>query len=129
MSSPVPLPRGATNASTSTAAAATSAPTARGSPRRSPRAAADISAPSAKPTWNTTHVMRITPPTRAMPASGPSAWAMPRLASGTPPNGNENRSASTRLWAAGRPITPQRPGGATSSATPCQLAKSRLVTM
>ena len=61
---------------------------------------------------------RITPPTRTMPANGPPTWLMPRLASGTPPNGNEKRTASTSVWAAGRPMTRHRPGGATSAATP-----------
>ena len=46
---------------------------------------------------------RMTPPTRAMPANGPAACAMPSVASGTPPNGNEKRSASTSECAAGRP--------------------------
>ena len=91
-----------------------------GSPRRG---AARRSRRAAKPSWNTTHVRRITPPTRAIPTSGPAAWVMPRLASGTPPNGNEKRSASTRVWAAGRPITRQRPFGAASAARPWRQAK------
>ena len=84
-----------------------------------------ISAPRAKPSWNTTHVSRITPPTRTTPASGPAAWAMPRLASGTPPNGNEKRSASTSVWAAGRPIARHRPAGAASAATPWKQREDR----
>ena len=80
-------------------------------------------APRAKPICKTTHVIRITPPTRTMPASGPPTWLMPRLASGTPPNGNEKRTASTSVWAAGRPMTRQRPGGAISAATPWNEAK------
>ena len=72
--------------------------------------------------------MRITPPTRAMSANGPPTWAMPRLARGTPPNGKENRSASTSVWASGRitPITAppidaaRRRAGTVSSATPCR---------
>ena len=82
-----------------------------------------MSAPMAKPSWNTTQVRRMTPPTRATPASGPAAWEMPRLASGTPPNGNEKRSASTSVCAAGRPITRQRPPGEARAATPWRLAK------
>ena len=71
-----------------------------------------------KPTWKTTHVTRITPPTRASSASGPAACEMPRLASGTPPAGNEKRTASTSVWAAGRPMMRHRPVGAASSASP-----------
>ena len=80
--------------------------------------------PRANPSCSTTHVSRITPPTRTTPASGPATWAMPRLASGTPPNGNEKRTASTSVWAAGRPTTRQRPVGATSSARPWNAANT-----
>ena len=60
--------------------------------------------------------------------SGPPAWLIPMLASGTPPNGQENRSASTRVCAAGRPITRQRPFGATSAASPWNVAKISVAT-
>ncbi len=78
----------------------------------------------AKPSCSTTQVMRMTPPTRTTPASGPETCEMPRLASGTPPNGNEKRSASTRANAAGRPITRQRPFGEARAASPWSEANT-----
>ena len=87
------------------------------------------STPRAKPTWNTTHVSRITPPTRTTPANGPAASAMPRLASGTPPNGHEKRSASASVWANGRPIVLHRPSGAATAAAAWNEAYTALATM
>ena len=66
---------------------------------------------SANPSWKMSHVMRITPPMRATPRNGPPTCEMPSEASGTPPNGNEKRSASASVWAAGRPITRHGPLG------------------
>ena len=77
---------------------------------------------SANPTWNTTHVSRITPPSRAMPSSGPPACEMPSVASGTPPKGNDIRTISTSVWAAGRPIVRQGPVGAKPAAAACSPA-------
>ena len=83
-------------------------------------------------------MIRITPPTRASAANGPPAWAMPRLASGTPPNGKENRSASTSVWASGRMTTDHRTArsssarlraGTVSSATPWHAANTTLAAM
>ena len=106
-----------------TATVVTAATAGQSSRRERPASAI---APTANPSWNTTQVMRITPPTRASPAIGPATCEMPRLASGTPPNGKEKRTASTREWAAGRPITRHRPFGAASSARPWRQAKIRL---
>ena len=103
-------------ASTSTTTTTAAAPNA-GQSRRC-AGVRSTTAPSAKPSWNTTHVSRITPPTRPTMINGPPAWPMPMLASGTPPNGHEKRSASTSVCAAGRPMTRQRPVGATSAARP-----------
>ena len=58
----------------------------------------------------------MAPPTLTVPAKGPAASAMARLASGTPPKGHEKRSASASVCASGRPIVPQRPAGATNAA-------------
>ena len=44
------------------------------------------------------------------------------LASGTPPNGNENLMISTSVWAAGRPITRHVPVGAARAARAWALA-------
>ena len=119
--SPVAWPRGATDASTAMTATAAIPPKAC---QLGWRLGADsMMAPSAKPTWRTAHVMRMTPPTRTIPRNGPPTWLMPRLASGTPPNGNEKRTASTRANAAGRPITRQRPDGEASAARPWKQAK------
>ena len=83
----------------------------------------------AKPIWNTTQVMTMTPPTRAMPESGPATWEIPSVANGTPPNGKEKRSASTRVCAAGRAMTRHGPVGAAIAATPCSEAKIRQAAM
>ena len=72
---------------------------------------------SAKPSWKISQVMRMTPPMRATPRNGPPTCEMPSEASGTPPKGNEKRSASARVWAAGRPITRHGPSGAIRAAT------------
>ena len=79
---------------------------------RTRRANAWAGPATAKPIWNTNHVSRITPPTRTTPTRGPPTCDIPIVASGIPPNGNENRTASARAWAAGRPITRQAPIGA-----------------
>ncbi len=75
-----------------------------------------IRSPRRKPIWKTIQVIRITPPMRATPANGPATWAMPIDASGTPPNGNEKRSASTSVCAVGRAMICQRPAGTASAA-------------
>ena len=79
----------------------------------------------ANPIWNTTQVSRITPPKRTVPASGPSAWPIGSVASGTPPNGNTNRSASASVCAAGLPITRHGPVGAQSAATGVEAGEDR----
>lgn len=59
----------------------------------------------------------MTPPARTISANGPAACPMATLASGTPPNGKQNRNASASVCAAGRPITRHGPRGATHAAT------------
>ena len=71
---------------------------------------------------------RMTPPTRTTPANGPAAWEIPRLASGTPPNGHEKRSASASVWANGRPIVLHRPIGAATAAAAWNEANTALAT-
>ena len=78
---------------------------------------------SANPIWSVTHVSNTAPPTRTMPTSGPALWLMARLASGTPPNGKQNRNASATVCAAGRPITRHTPVGAIIAASPWKAAK------
>ncbi len=73
------------------------APVADGRRRRTSRGTFGAGPASAKPSWNTTQVRRMGPPTREMTRSGPPAWAIAMLASGTPPNGNENLMISTSV--------------------------------
>ena len=89
--------------------------------RPAPRPAATAArsaADSATPRPTVTSVRSSAPPSRASGARGPAAWPMASDASGTPSNGNANRTASTRVMAAGRPSQRQRPPGATAAAVP-----------
>ena len=73
--------------------------------------------PPITPSWNTTQVTRITPPIAAIWPNGPATCEIPIDASGTPPNGNEKRSASASVCITGRPITRHGPMGAIAAAT------------
>ena len=132
--SPVADPRGAIAASTTTTAITPSPIAACGAERTErPSPAVDRAtwrpmSTSDMPSWNTTQVSRITPPTRTTPTSGPPTCDMPIVARGTPPNGNENRSASASVCAAGRPITRHDPTGATSSARRWKQANTAAAT-
>ena len=92
-------------------------PEAPGRKRRANAGTPGAGPASAKPSWKISHVMRMTPPMRATPRNGPPTCEMPSEARGTPPNGNEKRSTSARVWAAGRPITRHGPSGAMTAAT------------
>ncbi len=93
------------------AMATTTAAIATATPERAGRA-------STAPICRVTHVSSTTPPSAASPRNGPPTWLMPRLANGTPPNGKQNRMASARVNAAGRPTHAWRPRGATAQARP-----------
>ena len=111
----MPRPRGATSDSARIA----SAPADAGAARPDGLAAAcdvDERADARTPAWSTTHVIRTRHRRGRRWPKGPATWAMPRLASGTPPNGNEKRSASISECASGRPTIRHRPVGAASAA-------------
>ena len=129
--SPVGCPVGATNESTTTTTTAAKPMTPCGDPEACGRIRrANAGTPtSANPSCMMTQVMRMTPPIRATPRNGPPTWEIPIDASGTPPNGNENRSASASVWAAGRPITRHGPFGAISAATAWYSAYTEPATM
>ncbi len=82
------------------------------------------SAPSAKPSENTTHVMRITPPTRAMPAERTADLGDPQAGQRhAAEREREPQRLDQGVNAAGRPSTRQRPFGAAREASPCNVAK------